>query len=417
MNIEPAEKISGIAEIPGDKSITHRAVMFNAAADGKAKITRALGGEDCLSTVSCMKALGAKIEREGETITVEGSPEFKNNALCDCGNSGTTMRLLCGLIAGKGVRATLTGDASLSTRPMRRVAEPLALLGANVRTTDGTAPLTVEPAPLHGCIVETGVASAQVKSAILLAGLGASGETIVREPEKSRDHSERLLSAMGADIFVHQNAVRIRKSRLHCVDVDVPADISSAAYFLALGALKGEIVCPRVGVNPTRTGILTAFDRLGVIYTLQNERLVCGEPVADIVVKKSAMRAITLSKEIMPALIDEIPVIALLCAFAEGESVISGAQELKVKESDRIATTAEMIAALGGDIRATDDGFVIRGKSKLQGGKVRSYGDHRIAMTAAIGLAASENGGAIEGAECVNISFPDFYRRLAGLGN
>jgi len=327
------------------------------------------------------------------------------------------MRLLCGLIAGKGVRATLTGDASLSTRPMRRVAEPLALLGANVRTTDGTAPLTVEPAPLHGCIVETGVASAQVKSAILLAGLGASGETIVREPEKSRDHSERLLSAMGADIFVHQNAVRIRKSRLHCVDVDVPADISSAAYFLALGALKGEIVCPRVGVNPTRTGILTAFDRLGVIYTLQNERLVCGEPVADIVVKKSAMRAITLSKEIMPALIDEIPVIALLCAFAEGESVISGAQELKVKESDRIATTAEMIAALGGDIRATDDGFVIRGKSKLQGGKVRSYGDHRIAMTAAIGLAASENGGAIEGAECVNISFPDFYRRLAGLGN
>ena len=203
---------------------------------------------------------------------------------------------------------------------------------------------------------------------------------------------------------------------------------------LALGALKGEIVCPRVGVNPTRTGILTAFDSLGVIYTLQNERLVCGEPVADIVVKKSAMRAITLSKEIMPALIDEIPVIALLCAFAEGESVISGAQELKVKESDRIATTAEMIAALGGDIRATDDGFVIRGKSKLQGGKVRSYGDHRIAMTAAvgllasekgggiamtaaIGLAASENGGAIEGAECVNISFPDFYRRLAGLGN
>ncbi|MFQ7035101.1 MAG: 3-phosphoshikimate 1-carboxyvinyltransferase [Candidatus Borkfalkia sp.] len=271
--------------------------------------------------------------------------------------------------------------------------------------------------PLHGCIVETGVASAQVKSAILLAGLGASGETIVREPEKSRDHSERLLSAMGADIFVHQNAVRIRKSRLHCVDVDVPADISSAAYFLALGALKGEIVCPRVGVNPTRTGILTAFDRLGVIYTLQNERLVCGEPVADIVVKKSAMRAITLSKEIMPALIDEIPVIALLCAFAEGESVISGAQELKVKESDRIATTAEMIAALGGDIRATDDGFVIRGKSKLQGGKVRSYGDHRIAMTAAISLAAGENGGAIEGAECVNISFPDFYRRLSGLGN
>lgn len=412
MNIQPVDSISEVYDIPGDKSITHRAVMFNAAAEGKAEITNALAGEDCLSTISCMRALGAKIERDGNTVTVEGSPAFQSRALCDCGNSGTTMRLLCGLIAGKGVSATLTGDDSLSSRPMRRVSEPLSLLGARIETNDGKAPLRIFASPLQGRTVDTKVASAQVKSALLLAGLGAEGETVVTEPVKSRDHTERMLAAMGADISVNGNCVRVGKSRLHAVNVEVPADISGAAYFLALGALKGETQCRSVGVNPTRTGLLKAFDLLGVKYELKNGRTVCGEPVADIRVEKSDMHAITLTSEIMPSLIDELPVIALLCAFAEGESVIKGAEELKVKESDRIRTTAEMISALGGNITATDDGFIIRGKRTLAGGNVNSYGDHRIAMTAAIGMLASEKGGNISGAECVNISFPNFYALL-----
>ena len=412
MKIEPVGGVFQAYEIPGDKSITHRAVMFNAAARGSAVITNALAGEDCLSTINCMRALGAHIERDGNTISVEGVSDFRDNALCDCGNSGTTMRLLCGLIAGKGVNAVLTGDESLSSRPMRRVSEPLSLLGANIQTNGGKAPLRVYAAPLKGNRIETKVASAQVKSALLLAGLGAEGETTVSEPVKSRDHTERMLAAMGADIEVNGNSVSVRKSALTAVDIDVPADISSAAYFLALGALKGETLCRNVGVNPTRTGLLKAFDLPGVKYECKNLRTVCGEPVADIRVEKSEMRAITLTSEIMPSLIDELPVIALLCAFAEGESVITGAEELKVKESDRILSTAEMINALGGNILATDDGFIIRGKKSLAGGKVNSYGDHRIAMTAAIGMLASERGGEIAGAECVNISFPDFYKLL-----
>lgn len=412
MRIEPVQSVFKTFTVPGDKSITHRAVMFNAAAEGRAKIVNALVGEDCLSTVECMRALGAKIEREGNTFIVEGTTDFRDNSCCDCGNSGTTMRLLCGLIAGKNINATLIGDESLSSRPMSRVADPLSLLGADIVTTDGTAPLKIKRAALHGCAVETRVASAQVKSALILAGLGAEGETSVTEPVKSRDHTERMLAAMGADITVKGNTVHVRKSKLRATDIEIPADISSAAYFMALGALKGKITCSRVGINPSRTGILEAFDRLGVRYTLINRCSVCGEPIADITVEKSEMRAIRLTSEIMPALIDELPVIALLCAFAEGESVITGAEELKVKESDRIKTTAEMITALGGDIRATADGFVIRGKKSLRGGTVRSYGDHRIAMTAAIGMLASREGGDIDGAECVNISFPGFYAML-----
>lgn len=413
MIIKPVKYLSRVYEIPGDKSITHRAIMFNSAAEGNATIVNALVGEDCLSTMECMRALGAKIERDGNTFYIEGVTKFNDNVICDCGNSGTTMRLLCGLIAGKNVNATLTGDASLSSRPMNRVASPLSLLGATIETTNGKAPLKIISSQLKGANINTLVASAQVKSALILAGLGADGETVITEPIKSRDHTERMLAAMGADIKVEKNTIRVKKSSLKAVDVDVPADISSAAYFMAIGALTGKTMSKRVGINPTRTGILKAFDLLNVKYRLENEQLVCGEPVADVVVEKSDMKGIKLSSEIMPSLIDELPIIAILCAFAEGESVISGAEELKVKESNRIKTTVEMINNLGGDATATDDGFIIKGKKSLKGGKVNSYGDHRIAMSAAIGLSASENGGEIIDAECVNISFPNFYKMLA----
>ncbi len=411
MNIAPRREFYGTFDIPGDKSITHRAVMFNAAAEGEALISNALLGEDCLSTAACMRALGAQVDVQGTQVRVRGVPRFRD-AECFCGNSGTTMRLLTGLAAGRGVSVRLTGDDSLSQRPMERVAQPLRLLGASVETTGGCAPVLVRPARLTGREVHTQVASAQVKSALLLAALGAEGETVVVEPLKTRDHTERMLAAMGADIRASGTHVAVRGGPLRAVDVEVPGDISSAAYFMALGALRGETVCRNVGVNPTRTGILSAFDKMGVKYSLENGRTVCGEPVADIRVKKSELRAISLKREDMPALIDELPVLALMLAFADGESVIAGAEELKVKESDRIRTTAEMINALGGDCTPTQDGFVIRGRESLRGGAVRSHEDHRIAMSGAVGLIASGYGGSIEGAECVGISFPGFYKML-----
>ena len=411
MNIAPRREFYGTFDIPGDKSITHRAVMFNAAAEGEALISNALLGEDCLSTAACMRALGAQVDVSGTQVRVRGVPRFRD-AECFCGNSGTTMRLLTGLAAGRGVSVRLTGDDSLSQRPMERVAQPLRLLGASVETTGGCAPVLVRPARLTGREVHTQVASAQVKSALLLAALGAEGETVVVEPLKTRDHTERMLAAMGADIRASGTRVAVRGGPLRAVDVEVPGDISSAAYFMALGALRGETVCRNVGVNPTRTGILSAFDKMGVKYSLENGRTVCGEPVADIRVKKSELRAISLKREDMPALIDELPVLALMLAFADGESVIAGAEELKVKESDRVRTTAEMINALGGDCTPTQDGFVIRGRESLRGGAVRSHEDHRIAMSGAVGLIASGYGGSIEGAECVGISFPGFYKML-----
>ena len=275
--IEPVEYFGGEFDLPGDKSITHRAVMLNSAATGEAVIENALMGEDCLSTCRCMRALGAKIDVDGTALRIKGVEKFLDGQALDCGNSGTTLRLLTGLVAGKGISAKLYGDESLSARPMKRVAEPLTLLGASVKTTDGCAPIYVEPKRLYGANVMLNVASAQVKSAVLLAGLSADGETSVTEPVQSRDHTERMLATMGADIHVLGNTAVVRKSTLKSVDVCVPSDISSAAYFMALGALKGDTLCKNVGVNPTRTGILTAFDRLGVQYALQNKRMTGGE--------------------------------------------------------------------------------------------------------------------------------------------
>ncbi len=412
LHIQPSPRFEGEYTLPGDKSITHRAVMFNSAATGEAVITNALTGEDCLSTCRCMRALGAEIEIDKTTLRVKGTPRFINGARLDCGNSGTTIRLLTGLVSGKGVEATLFGDASLSSRPMKRVSQPLSLLGARVETTDGHAPVQVLPSALHGAEIDLQISSAQVKSALLLAGLSAKGKTLVKEPVKSRDHTERMLAAMGASITVDGNAVTVEESELSSLNVCVPSDISSAAYFMALGALKGETLCKNVGINPTRTGILSAFDKLGVEYALLNRRVSGGEETADILVKQSAMHGITLTAADVPAMIDELPLVALLCAFADGESYITGAKELRVKESDRIATTTELIRNLGGDCTETEDGFVIRGREKLIGGDVDSYLDHRIAMTAAVGMLASEKGGTILGSECCAISFPDFFEKL-----
>ena len=410
--VQPREYFEGEFVLPGDKSITHRAVMLNGGAEGEALITNALMGEDCVSTCRCMRALGAQIDVDGTTLRIQGTPNFRRGMRLDCGNSGTTIRLLTGFAAGKGIDATLYGDESLSARPMKRVAEPLSLLGADIRTSDGHAPVEIYPSVLHGANVDLKIASAQVKSAVLLAGISAEGKTSVTEPVKSRDHTERMLAAMGAKIRVQGNRVTVEKSALSCVNVQVPADISSAAYFMALGALKGKTLCKNVGINPTRTGILTAFDKLGVKYSLLNKRVSGGEETADILVERSPMQGICLTAEEVPSMIDELPLVALMCAYAEGESRITGAKELRVKESDRIRTTAELINNLGGDCEELEDGFVIRGKKSLRGGDVDSYLDHRIAMTAAVGLIASEKGGNIARPECCAISFPDFFDKL-----
>ena len=410
--IPSKQYFEGEFDLPGDKSITHRAVMFNSMANGEAVITNALVGEDCLSTCRCMQALGASVRVEGTTIYVKGNPHFSTGAQLNCGNSGTTIRLLTGLLSGKGIEATLFGDNSLSSRPMNRVALPLVELGADVRTTNGRAPIVVYPKCLKGGEIDLQISSAQVKSAILLAGLSAENKTVVTEPVKSRDHTERMLAVMGAKIQVDGNTVTVEKSNLQAVDVCVPADISSAAYFMALGALKGKTLCKNVGVNPTRTGILRAFDKLGVCYTLLNTRLSGGEEVADILVEKSPLKAITITKEEVPAMVDELPLIALMCAFADGESRITGAKELRVKESDRIRTTTEMITRLGGDCQELEDGFVIRGKERLAGGDIDSYLDHRIAMSGAVGLIASQNGGKVLHPQCCAISFPQFFEKL-----
>ncbi len=410
--IQPREYFEGEFTLPGDKSVTHRAVMLNSGADGEAVVTNALMGEDCLSTCRCMRALGAEIDVDGTTLRVKGTPHFRRGRELNCGNSGTTIRLLSGFAAGKEIDCMLYGDESLSARPMKRVAEPLSLLGADMKTTDGHAPVYISPKRLQGADVRLQIASAQVKSAVLLAGISADGVTRVTEPVKSRDHTERMLSAMGANIHVDGNTVTVERSALRAVDVCVPSDISSAAYFMALGALKGKTLCKNIGINPTRTGILTAFDKLGVRYSLLNRRTSGGEETADILVEKSDMRAITLTAEEIPSMIDELPLVAMLCAYADGETRITGAKELRVKESDRIKTTAEMINAFGGDCQEFPDGFVIRGKEKLRGGDCDSCLDHRIAMTAAIGLLASQNGGNISRPECCAISFPDFFEKL-----
>ena len=410
--IESRGYFEGEFVLPGDKSVTHRAVMLNGGADGEAVITNALMGEDCVSTCRCMRSLGAEIDVDGTTLRVKGTPRFRRGVELNCGNSGTTIRLLTGFVAGKGIDAMLYGDESLSSRPMKRVSEPLALLGADVRTTDGHAPVYVNPKKLQGADVQINVASAQVKSAVLLAGISADGETSVTEPVKSRDHTERMLAAMGADIQEDGNKVRVKRSSLKAIDVCVPSDISSAAYFMALGALKGKTLCKNVGINPTRTGILRAFDLLGVKYQLLNRRVSGGEETADILVDKTNMQGIELTAKDVPSMIDELPLVALLCAFADGESRITGAKELRVKESDRIKTTAELIRNIGGDCQELEDGFIIRGKKKLVGGDIDSYLDHRIAMTGAVALIASEKGGNIHRPECCAISFPDFFEKL-----
>ncbi len=428
MKFEKTSHLQGTITVPGDKSISHRAVMFGALAKGTTTITNFLQGADCLATIDCFRKMGIEIENDGETVHVHGKGLRGLTAPKDTlytGNSGTTTRLIAGILSGQPFATTLSGDESLNSRPMERIMKPLSKMGADIKSVldNNCAPLKITPASLHGAHYESPVASAQVKSACLLAGLYADSETSVTEPTLSRNHTELMLSSFGADITssIHETTGKATAcikpcSELYAKDILVPGDISSAAYFIAAGLLipNSKILIQNVGINPTRAGILKVCEDMGADITYLNKKE-DGEPTADILVRTSKLHGVTIQGSIIPTLIDEIPIIAIMAAHAEGETIIRDAAELKVKETDRIHTITENLTKMGGNIVPTNDGMIIQGGSSLHGAHINSYLDHRIAMAFAIAGLTADGTTTIEGEECVDVSYPEFYETLDGL--
>ncbi|MTK10499.1 MAG: 3-phosphoshikimate 1-carboxyvinyltransferase [Hungatella sp.] len=424
MKFTKASPLRGELSIPGDKSISHRSIMFGSLAKGTTEITNFLQGADCLSTIACFEKMGIGIENNGDSVIVHGNGLFglkKPETILDCGNSGTTTRLISGILAAQDFDVTLTGDDSIKKRPMKRIMDPLSHMGADIRSLEGNgcAPLTITGKKLYGIHYTSKVASAQVKSAILLAGLYAEGETKVTEPYVSRNHSEIMLKYFGADVSTEGTTASIRPAKeLYGNRIVVPGDISSAAFFIAAGLLVpgSEILLKHVGINPTRDGILSVCRDMGADITLLNKNTDSGEPTADILVKSSALHGTEIGGSIIPTLIDELPVIAAMACFAEGETVIRDAGELKVKESNRIEVMVRNLSAMGANVTETEDGMIIRGGRPLYGAVIDSKLDHRIAMTFAVAGLCAEGETEIKGAECVNISYPGFYQDLERLG-
>lgn len=423
MQFQKVRSLSGTLTMPGDKSISHRAIMFAALAEGTSEVTHFLRGADCLSTIACFQSLGVAIEDTGSQIIIHGKGLDGLSApasLLDAGNSGTTTRLLCGILAAQPFSATLTGDASIQKRPMKRIIDPLSQMGACITSLSGTgcAPLLIDGRTLHGIHYQSPVASAQVKSAILLAGLYAEGATSVSEPYVSRNHSELMLQGFGASVTTQDTTVTIQpRPRLIGQKITIPGDISSAAYFIAAGLLvpHAEILIRNVGINPTRDGILKVAKSMGGKIELLHPRMVSGEPVADLLVTSSNLSATVIEGAMIPTLIDELPVIAVMAAAAQGTTIIRDAAELKVKESNRIDTVASNLTAMGADVEATTDGMIIHGGRLLHGATIDAKEDHRIAMSFAVASLIAEGTTDILGSDCVRISYPDFYRELASL--
>ncbi len=420
--INNSRAIKKTITIPGDKSISHRSVMLGSLANGTTHVHGFLTGEDCLSTIACFKKMGIEIELNGTDVTVHGKGLNGLTApteTLDVGNSGTTLRLMTGILSAQPFSCTVTGDSSIQKRPMDRVEKPLKQMGAEITGQGGEkilAPLHITGHSLKGTHYTLPVASAQVKSAIILAGLYAEGKTVITEPEATRDHTEIMLNYFGADIKRNGNDITVTPVKeLYAKEIFVPGDISSAAYFMVLGAVcpNSDITIKNVGINPTRTGIITVLENMGADITLLNERTVSGEKVADINVKYTpSLKATTVEGDIIPKLIDEIPVIAVAACFAEGTTVIKDAQELKVKESNRIKTVVNELKKFGADIEETDDGMIIKGKCSLKGAVCDSHNDHRIAMSMAVAGIMAEGSTTIKDSQCVDISFPTFFSLL-----
>ena len=419
------ESLFGVISVPGDKSISHRALILNSLAKGSAQVTGLSGGADVLSTMACMRSLGVNIEEDGQpgSITIRGANSAfqEPQDVLDAGNSGTSMRLLCGVLASQEFTSVLTGDGSLRSRPMSRVVEPLKEMGASImgRKKDTLAPLTLRGGSLRGIEYTLPVASAQVKSSIMLAGLSARGDTVLHQPALSRDHTERMLSAMGVKVETDGLTLTLHPGALRCVDLNVPGDISSAAFWLVAGMChpNARVVVNGVGLNPSRTGILEALQAMGAgkNLRLQDERFEGGEPVADLVAQSCQLKGTDIGGDIIPRIIDELPVLAVAACFAEGTTVIRDAAELRVKETDRIQTTVSQLLRLGANIEARDDGMVIHGTGRLSGAVCESFTDHRLAMSLAVAGLLAQGETTVQGAGAASVSYPSFWEHLAQL--
>lgn len=410
--------LKGEITIPADKSISHRAVMFSGLAKGTTLIENFSKGADCISTLEVFKSLGIEAEfKDEKTLIIKSNGGIrapKENLYC--GNSGTTIRLMSGILAGQNFNSTLTGDESLSKRPMKRVIEPLTLMGADISSNENKAPLKIIGKNLVGIDYISELASAQVKSCVLLAGLHAEGETSFTEPYLSRNHTELMLEYLGADIKVYNKTVSIKKSQLTSKTIKIAGDISSAAFFIVAGLIvpNSKIILKNVGLNPTRTGILDIVEKMGGLVEVLDKKIVSNEEVGDIRVKYSELKGCIIEGEIIPRLIDELPVIAVLATQAEGTTIVKDANDLRHKESDRIKAIVVELKKIGANIEETADGFIIEGKGKLKGGvEVETYHDHRLAMSLYVGGLICENPITINEFEWVNISFPEFEKLMS----
>jgi len=418
VTIHSSRRINGTIRVPGDKSISHRAVMLAGISSGKSTVSGFLKSDDCMRTIGCLRSLGVDIEEENNLIIVHGkglNGLLKPEEVLDAGNSGTTLRLMSGILSGQQFTSTISGDESLRKRPMSRITGPLRQMGAVIEGRGEYAPLSIKGGSLSGIEYRLPIPSAQVKSAILLAGLYAEGTTSVIETVPSRNHTEIMLKHFGAELIVNGNTIEISGSVLKGQDIQVPGDISSAAFFIAAAAAMpgSELVVKGVGVNPTRTGIIDVLLEMGADISYDNMSTLCGEPVADIVVRGRRLHGVRVSGDIIPSMIDEVPVLAVIAAVAEGATVIEGAGELKVKESNRITAMVSQLEKLGVRIRELEDGMEIIGPNIIRGGEVESFGDHRVAMAMAVSGLFAEEEVRIKGKEIVSISFPGFFDALA----
>lgn len=411
--------LKGTVTIPSDKSISHRAIMFTSLARGKSVIKNFSKGQDPLSSLKVCKTLGVDAEFANEELIVKSKGILSvPHTQLDCGNSGTTMRLMSGILAGQNFNSTLIGDESLSKRPMKRVIEPLALMGAKIESNEFKAPLKIYGQNLKPINYFSKLASAQVKSCILLAGMNIDGQTSFTEPYVSRNHTEIMLKYMGANISVNNTTVTIKKSELEPKTIEICGDISSAAYFIVAGLIvpNSKIILKNVGLNPTRTGILEVAEKMGGNVEILDKRNISGEDIGDIQISYSDLKACTIEGEIIPRLIDELPVIAVLATQAKGTTIIKDAQDLRNKESDRIKAVVTELKKIGADIEETPDGFIINGKTNLKGDtEVETYHDHRLAMSLYVAGLICEKPIAINGFEWVDISFPEFDRLFNSL--
>ena len=425
LTVRSPQRLAGSLAVPGDKSVSHRSLILNAIASGDATVTGLSDGADVRSTAACLRAMGVAIDPLDEAgsfrVSGPGSALDEPADMLDAGNSGTSMRLLSGLLAGQDFLSVLTGDGSLRSRPMGRIVQPLQQMGASIMGRGGNtlAPLAIRGGSLRSIEYQMPVASAQVKSCLMLAGLSARGPTVLHQPALSRDHTERMMSAMGARVETDGLALTLHPAELQAVDVAVPGDISSAAFWMVAGLIhpNARVTITGVGLNPSRAGIIDALQMMGAgeALRLENQRVEGGEPVADVVASSGSLKGIDLGGEIIPIMIDELPALAVAACFADGDTVIRDAAELRVKESDRIATTVSELTRLGGSLEPRDDGMVIHGVGRLQGTELESHGDHRLAMSMAVAGLAASGETVIHGAEDASVSYPTFWEHLASI--